>query len=318
MRRLAVSIVAVIMALAVLPAAMPSSGQNPTGSQVAASTPTPIRGTSATPGSAEQFATQVLSEAPVPPGAQLWMGTAPTPLAEPIQAPADSDLTDLSELFSVDEPAGPPTEAMDGYVLAHLPTGSSYVGWQSGGARYGAAEATDFTVALPTTGSNEYLAWLLYATTAAPGGGYVLRIDSQTIWVPNPPAAEVIPRDVTADLTGYTRLSLSNPSSGPVSVQLSEVASSELAAAIDELPPAPQGMCMENALLYTIVFSPSGDATQSYEVTGWVCGQVVEVTEGGTSLPPLHDTQCALIGLVVSLLPATAVGTDDAALCSSP
>ena len=167
-----------------------------------------------------------------------------------------------------------------------------------------------FSASLATSGPNQYWAQLLYETTAAPGGGYVLRVDAEVVWVPDRSGAEAIPPPAGAELTGYTTLSAANPSSGPVTVELGEAAGARLAAAVNALPLAPESFCAEDSLLfYDQLEPPSFSSSPSYVVSEWACGSTVYVSAGSTHLPSLSDTGCSLRRLVVGLLPAAAAGT---------
>jgi hypothetical protein len=303
-RRIAAIVVGCAMALATLPAVLAGSGQPATAARLGSTNP----GGSA-PASGEQFAIQVLDQAPIPPGAQPWNAAPPAVLDVPPQTIAIGGLIDLHELYLVDEPAVFGQHSpLESYVLGHLPAGSRIIGGNSG---FGpAGSSTGFFASLPASGANENLAQLLYETTANTGGGYVLRIDAQVVWVPDRSGADSIPLPGGAELTGYATLSLANPSSGPVTVELGKADSDRLAAAVDALPLAPRSFCMEDALLFTITFRPpSFSLNPTYSVSEDLCGSTVDVSAGATSLPALSDTGCTLRHLVAALLPAAAAGT---------
>ena len=189
-----------------------------------------------------------------------------------------------------------------------MPAGSAEMG---GGSMFGpSGDATGFFLSLPTSGSNEPLAQLLYATTATTGGDYVLRIDAQVVWVPDRSGTEAIPPPAGALLTGFTTISAMNGASGPVTVQVGEADSSRLADAINALPLAPQTMCAEGSLLFTITFPPLPlTPNRTYLVSENLCGATVGVSVGTDQLPALSDQSCSVLRLVAGLLPARAAGT---------
>jgi hypothetical protein len=302
-RRIATAVVGCAMALATLPAVLASSAQ-PTAATRFASTPPGAAATA----SGDQYAIQVLDSAPIPPGAQAWTAPPPADL-ESVQTVGISGLIDLHELYLVEEPATPDgSGSLDHYVLAHLPPRSSLAGGNSGGGPQGMTSG--FAVSLPTSEPNQYWAQILYETTNAPGGGYVLRIDAEVVWVPDRSGTEAIPTPTGAQLTGFATLSAANPSSGPVTVQLGEAAGARIAAAVNALPLAPGTFCMEDSLLFTITFQPPlFSSNPSYSVSEDLCGSTVYVSAGATHLPALSDTGCSLRRLVASLLPTAAVGT---------
>jgi len=305
-RSITAACVAVVMALAALPAVLTSAGAPTAATGFAGTTPP-----AAPPASGEQFAIQVLDSAPIPPGAQAWTAPPPADL-ESVQTVGISGLIDLHELYLVGEPATPDRSgSLDGYVFAHLPPGSSLATGNSGGGPQGMT--TGFSASLPTSGPNQYWAQLLYESTDAPSGGYVLRVDAEVVWVPDRSGTDAIPPPAGAELTGYTTLSLMNPSSGPVTVELGEAAGARLAAAVNALPLSPETFCAEDALLFTITFQPPAfNAGPAYSVSEDLCGSTVYVSVGATHLPSLSDTGCSLLRLVDGLLPAQATGTREA------
>jgi len=129
-----------------------------------------------------------------------------------------------------------------------------------------------------------------------------------------PSGGPVAPAPVgeTAEVTGFTSTPLDNPSSGPISVQLDTTRANEVAAVLDALPLGPQPSCMEDALLYRIVFRPSPGARPNYEADGYACVAAVLVKITGRSSTPRRDANCALIDAVRRLLPRKAVGTQRA------
>lgn len=305
-RRIAVTVVACAMALAALPAVF--AGPRPIavgrGTVTAASGASASVGGASGPASGQQFAEQELSLAPLPAGATAWTAVAPAALDTPALSVGSGDLTDVHALYEVDQPAG---RAMSDAALAQLPAGSSVGTRFTGGLPD--AQIVGFAVSLPTSGPNESSAQLVYATAPAADGAYVLRIDAQVVWVPDRPPVDVISPPASAHLTGYANLSLANPSSGPVTVPLGEVDSIRLADAINALPLAAPGMCMENSLLYTITFYPMNGSGQTDDVSGWFCPRDVDASVGATHLPPLNDDGCHVIRLVLGFLPPQATGT---------
>jgi hypothetical protein len=304
-RRLAVAATGVVMALAVLPAALASSGQSEAASGPA-SPALPAQATGTPPASGAKFASQVLSSAPLPPGAQPWTAAPPAVLDTPMQSVASDGLTDVHALYLVDQSAGP---ALLQHVLANLGAGATMQSTGSSGGPSG--DSVGFAVSLPTTGPDESSAELLYATTQLPDGDYVLRIDAQTVWVPTRSPDDAIPEPAGAQLTGYATISAMNSSSGPVTIRLGEADSVELAGVINALPIAAPAMCSEDSLLSTITVYPM-NGSGPVRVQEWLCPKVVDVSFGGAKPVLLNDSGCSVIRLVAGLLPAQATGTRSA------
>jgi hypothetical protein len=306
-RRIAVIVVGCALALATLPAVLADSSPAPSVPAVTSTAPD-----YAPSAAGEQFAAQVLASAPLPPGAQEWTAPPPADL-DSVQTVGISGLIDLHELYLVGEPAtSDGSGSLDRYALAHLPPRSSLASGNSGGGPQGMTSG--FSVSLPTSGPNEDWAQILYETTNAPAGGYVLRVDAQVVWVPDRSPADAIPAPAGAQVTGYTAISAMNSSTGPVTAQLGEADGARLAAAVNALPLAPGTFCMEDSLLFTITFQPPPfSSSPSYSVSEDLCGATVYVSVGATHLPALSDTGCSLRHLVAGLLPARAAGTRSAA-----
>jgi hypothetical protein len=142
--------------------------------------------------------------------------------------------------------------------------------------------------------------------------GSILRIDAQSVWVPARPESESIPRDWTATLTGYAALSLARPSGGSASVGLDASDSARLAQALNELPVSPRPECMEESIVYRVVFR-THDSASSFQVIGLECESTVEITQSGRQLLSLSDSACAVLRLVGALVPLRAIATREVA-----
>ena len=100
------------------------------------------------------------------------------------------------------------------------------------------------------------------STLIAPvGTGSELRIDSQTVWVPNRPVREVTPTGRIMEVTGFLDLGSSWNSSGPVTVPLEQPAGGEDQEDLNALPRGPGVFCMEDSLLFEVTIrSKTGSA----------------------------------------------------------
>jgi hypothetical protein len=193
-------------------------------------------------------------------------------------------------------------------VLAHLPPGAKRTGTGTFGGPSGAGSG--FVLTLPTSGQNEYLAEIVYSIVPHQSGS-IVRIDAQCVWEPDRLGSESIPRGATAKLTGYAALSLARPSSEPATVVLDANDSARLANSLNGLPLAPQPNCLEDSVLYQVVFhAPDG---ANFDATGDACEGTVELSVNGRQLPPLDDAKCVVLHLVASYVPKRTTGTRQAA-----
>ena len=253
--------------------------------------------------SASAFAEHVLAEAPLPAGSQPTT-SVPTTLDQPMQRPGTPGLMDLHRIYVTPESPS----AVTSYVLDHLPPGAKRTVTGTFGGPSGAGSG--FVLTLPTSGQNEYLAEIVYSIVSHQSGA-IVRIDAQSVWVPDRTGSETIPRGATAKLTGYAALSLARPSSKPVTVVLDAGSSARLANSLNGLAIAPQPDCMEDSVLYEVVFhAPNGT---NLDASGDECEGTVELSVKGRQLAPLDDARCAVLHLVATYLPGRATATRQAA-----
>lgn len=256
---------------------------------------------SSSDGTAESFAHRVLDEASIPPGARA----TDTVVCDLLQGPmdiagafSDAHLIDLHRLYLINDS----TSAVEGYIRSHLPDGAKVpeTGTSSGAT---GCSANDLTVSLAVSGPNQYLAQLGY-NISPDGDGVELRVDAETVWMPNRSANELAPAKGIIEVTGFSQISLPMGSSGPVTVRLSSAGAATLRRVINSLPRGPKVVCFADSLLYRIVVRPAPGTAPSFEVDGNACVAQVLVTRNGRSMPPLYDAYCSLLHAVIKVLPA--------------
>jgi hypothetical protein len=275
----------------------------------------PARASWATAKSAASFGKEVLAAAPVLAGAGDWRGKVPPGLAA-LQAQAGVPTLDLHRYYVVSAAAAAQLPA---FVTSHLHSAKLTASGAGSGAQF-------YNFDLPTWGDHEYSADLAYATSLAAGGpclgaggSCLLRVDSLTVWEPDRPVAETVPRSDLATVTGFGSVGPRTSSSGAVRVDLGVAASSRLAGAFDALALGPSTFCEENSLLYEVQFRPPGEHGTLFAVDGYACAAVVMAKVNGKPLHALFDRGCSLLNLVKALLPTSASGTRDAvAGCARP
>jgi hypothetical protein len=255
---------------------------------------------------AASYALRVLKEATFPPGARSTHKVLCGLLAHAASSVAIGGLTDLHKLYLV---ARSPDE-LESYVEGHLRHGAKVTSSGNGSSPQCADE--DVEVSLPTSGNNEYLGQLVY-TFSPVGTGSELRIDSQTVWVPNRPAGEVAPTGRVMEVTGFSRSSAMEGSSGPVTVRLDNGQAAAIRRVFNALPRGPEVLCMEDSLLFEIAIRAKAGSPPLFKADGYECGGTVFVTEHGRTLPSLYDRNCSLLRAVAKLLPAKAKSTREIA-----
>jgi hypothetical protein len=249
--------------------------------------------------SAKQFALRVLNEASLPPHARLTTKDVSRSLGRPLETPGLGELIDRHRLYLVNELS----DSVQNYVETHLPKGAKVITTMQGSGSTGAT--TGLVVSLSVAGPHDYLAQLAYAfASVGPSNVTEIRVDSQTVWVPSRPPGELAPAGGIVEVTGYSRTSAESSSSVPVTVQLNRAQAKGLRAAVNALPLGPSASCMENSLLYRIVFRPAKGSASSFEVDGWSCVAGVGVTKHGRAMAPLYDATCSLLHAVAGVLPS--------------
>lgn len=108
-----------------------------------------------------------------------------------------------------------------------------------------------------------------------------------------------------ARLTGFASATVAMGSSHPVSVMLHGASAARLDQLINGLQKWTGASCMENIRVYQLDFTHVAGAKQGFEVAGYECANLVDITSGGKTVTRV-DGKCALLNAVRRLLPATA------------
>ena len=255
---------------------------------------------------AASFALRVLKEATLPPGAHSTRKVLCGLLLQGASSVPSIDLTDLHRLYLAAES---PDEVKN-YVRAHLAHGGKVTSTGSGSSPQCTEENVE--VSLPTSGNNEYSAQLDY-TIAPVGTGSELRVDAETVWLPNRTAGEVAPTGGVMEVTGFSQTSLMRPSSGPVTLSVNGREAASIRKVFNSLPRGPGAFCMEDSLLFEITIRSKAGLPPFFTAYGYACEEIVDVTERQRALPPLYDRSCSLLRAVAQLLPPTAKSTREMA-----
>jgi hypothetical protein len=118
----------------------------------------------------------------------------------------------------------------------------------------------------------------------------------------------MVPTGQHATVTGFVSATYTNPPSGPISVRLSRSQTTQLVGTLNQLPIITSFGCMEDSLLYKIVFRSSGHSRSDFEVSGYTCDAVVQI-HGAGKIVTRRDSTCSLLKIVREDLPAKARGT---------
>ncbi len=121
-------------------------------------------------------------------------------------------------------------------------------------------------------------------------------------------AGLLVPNGQQVTVTGFVTASVFNPSSGPVSVRLDQSQTTQLVGTLNHLPVIKTFGCMEDSLIYKIVFRSSEHSRSDFEVNGYSCDAAVQI-RGVGKFVTRRDSTCSLLKIVRGSLPTKAHGT---------
>jgi hypothetical protein len=265
------------------------------------------------------FAARVLSEAPLPPGAQLTTVVVTrqvTVEANPIRLHGYGETHDADRLYTA--PAAPASVVT--FIEHHLPKGW-WVGVTSPPNGPPPPGDTIVQVEVPVHGPHEETATVSY-TVVPDGTGTELRIDALVIWQPSRPRSLTAPRTGSIVVTGYTDANLMGNPQRSTTVRVSGRRAEAIRRAFDRLPLSSPSFCMENSNDFKLTFVPAGATTPALRVVQWSCPSPGIVESGSPSQRPGTSlaSSCALSRAVVAVLPpgSAPVTRQAAAHCHAP
>jgi|SRR5579863_7726427 len=122
------------------------------------------------------------------------------------------------------------------------------------------------------------------------------------------PQEVLVPTDQHVTVTGFVSVSPTNPSSGPISVGIKQPEAAHLVSILNRLPVIQPVGCIEDSLLYKIVFRPSNDSRSDFVVKGFTCYAVVQI-RGPGKFVTRRDSTCSFVNAIRHDLPTKARGT---------
>jgi hypothetical protein len=254
------------------------------------------------------YSDEVFAAAPLVPGATPASVAVPTLRT---WGQALGNQVDVHRLYLV-----PGTRAsIVAFLLHHLPAGARNnqgIMIQTDPVSY---DAEFIPLTMPAAGPNEVQATLLYAFAGDGPGIQELRIDAETVSVPDRTPSEKASPTGSVVVTGYGATSLYQGASQPASVTLTGERAAQMRSIFDRLGlGGSPNACMEYEPLYKIQFVDPGSRSASMSAAGDFCGgDDVGVSTGPRTGTTLSDPHCLLLAEVVRVLPArSASATRDA------
>jgi hypothetical protein len=117
-----------------------------------------------------------------------------------------------------------------------------------------------------------------------------------------------VPTGQHVTVTGFVSVGPADPSSGPISIKIKQPVATHLVSILNHLPVINPVGCLEDSLLYKIIFRVSYDSRSDFVVNGYTCNAVVQIRGAGRFITR-RDSTCSLVKLVREDLPAKAHGT---------
>ena len=133
-----------------------------------------------------------------------------------------------------------------------------------------------------------------------------LRVDVVVEWMPID--VVLMPVNGVVSVTGFKKLSLSGPSTGPVTVTLTSAQAHQLRADISTLRESPPSGCMENTTLYRIAIATTAGGKMMWSAVGTGCTSQLTVLNPHNphNSVVLNAASCPLARLVTSFFRASA------------
>ena len=252
---------------------------------VALVAPAPAGAAASTP---RAYTNALFTRVPIPPQAHR-VASPPAPIGQ-LGATFSLDVVHLVRYYLVASTFG-----VAHFAQSHF----AHDEWGQSGTVDGAYSSYEFSAMSLCANPHAAFCGVTYSFEQLSGSRQELRVDVIVVWK----AVHVVELPAgTVTLTGYRTISLTNPSSGPVTVTPTPAQVARLRSDIAALRSAPGGMCMEDSLLYKLsVTSATGRVIWS--ATADECPGVLLVTTSHGRVA-LNDRSCALDSLVASMLPS--------------
>ena len=243
--------------------------------------------------SGEAFATALLQGVPIPRGAVRSSQLA-KPLNDPNSGILLGNLVDVHREYRL-------TSALDvgSFVRSHVLSGAVVSGPNSASGS-NINPVTVYSETIPITDRHISFEEIDFTVGSAPYDSLELRIDALGEW--EPVRTVLMPTSGGASLTVYRKLSLSESSSDPISIELSRPDVLKFRKVISDLSNTSNSMCAEDSTLFKITIVKKSGAPITWSATADECPGILTVLSG-SSTTLLYDRSCPLETLVASMLP---------------
>jgi hypothetical protein len=181
--------------------------------------------------------------------------------------------------------------------------------WRGTGSTYDGGPRTSVRFVASSLCTDRHVAYcgVTYSVEALTKSQEELRIDVSVVWTPI--HVVKLPSSGVVTLSGYNTISLTNPSSGLVRVQLNPRQAMRLRSAVALLRSSPGGACMEDSTLFRIAVASTTNGKPTWSAVADECPGQLIVTAFGRRVA-LNARSCSFERLVGTFFPPhTAIGT---------
>jgi hypothetical protein len=243
--------------------------------------------------SGHTYAVSLFSKIPLPSGARRL--AAPIKPLHPVTGSLGfAHAVDIARYYLV-----PSSIDVLGFAQSHFPKSE----WQGNGSTFDGGYHTSGSFSTMSLCPDRHAAYcgVTYSALALSGDRQELRVDVAVVWMPL--HVVLLPTIGVVTVTGYDKISLMDPSSGAVRVELNTSEVKKLRKAIALLRSSPGGHCMEDSALYIISVASASDGTVSWSASADECPGELVVTSNGSRIA-LNARSCPLDMLVATFFHA--------------
>jgi hypothetical protein len=254
--------------------------------------PVGARSTSAELAAGRTYADSLFSKIPIPSGVTRLV--APIKPLHPVTgSPGYFNVVDVVRYYRA-----PSSINVTAFSESHFPKSE----WQGNGSTFDGGYHASASFSAISLCPDRHAAYcgVTYSAVALTKSQEELRIDVAVVW--GPIHVVLLPTSGVVTLMGYDKISLMNPSSDPVQVELSATQVRKLQGAIVLLRSSPGGLCMEDSMLYKISVAPTANGKAFWSATADECPGQLSIRVDGHQIV-LNARSCPLEKLVGTFFP---------------
>ena len=253
--------------------------------------------TARTSTTARSYATAISTHIAVPSGA-VRVTSPPEPLQSNMGTYVQDPSVDLTRFYLL-----PASFGVVAFAKSHFAS-DQWMG--TGGPASNSTVSVEFSIMSLCPNRHASFCAVTYSSRTLSANQQELRVDVVVEWMPID--VVLMPVSGVVSVTGFKGLSLSGPSTGPVTVTLTSAQAHQLRADISTLRESPPAGCQENTTLYRIAIATNAGGKVMWSAVGTGCISQLTVLDPHNphNSVVLNAASCPLAHLVTSFFPASA------------